>query len=123
MIEFPFNKSEFGFYLDNGFRGLYADGKIWINPTYFQGGDNGDGNNRDGDNGDSWDGENKENNSDKWVLEVVEVFIHEYCHYRGHAHNESFISLFGQLMVKFMEKYRGVNPLKARMREIEKREF
>lgn len=97
MMGWTLPKSHFGFYVNPNVRGLGSQSAIFINPEYFLG--------------------------DDWELGCVETFIHEWCHYKGYSHDESFINYFGRLWVKFMKQYSGINPLKARARIIEKREF
>jgi hypothetical protein len=85
------------FYRDSNLRGLWADGKIWINSDYFEGKD--------------------------WELETIEVFLHEWMHKRGYDHDERFISNFGSFWVIFLRNYSGIGPIRARMRQIEKEFF
>lgn len=97
MMGWVLPKSHFGFYVNPNVRGLGSPSAIFINPEYFMG--------------------------DDWELDCINTFMHEWCHYKGYSHDESFINYFGSLWVKFMDKYSGINPLKARTRIIEKREF
>lgn len=99
MVGFELSPRKFGFYSDHSFRGFYADQKLWINSTkeIFQGED--------------------------WELQCIETFFHELSHEEGHEHDESFISDFGQRWVRFLKEHSGINPLRARMRQIEKETF
>lgn len=92
-----FRKSMFGFYYDDGIKGLWADSKIWINPDKFS-----------------------QTENDNWIYDCIVTFIHEYIHYLGHGHNESFISMENQLYAKFLKQFTGIAPIKAKMRAIEK---
>lgn len=82
------------FYGDSRVKGLWADGRIWINSDYFE--------------------------KEEWELELIETFLHEYIHSRGCDHDEDFIIKFGEVWVRFLKSYKGLNPLKAEMRAIEK---
>lgn len=84
------SKDKFGFWFSDSEKGLHAEDKMWINPTF-------------------WDGEWTE----KEVYSLVETFIHEYTHFSGYNnHDESFISAFGEYMVQFWINCPGFNPLK-----------
>lgn len=86
------------FYRDSQFNGICCEGKIWLNSDKFEG--------REG-----------------WEFKAIETYFHEVMHANGYDHDEQFISKFGQMWVIFLEKFSGLNPLKARMREIEKNTF
>ena len=112
MIGINLNKQDFGFYFDSDCKGLYAQGRIYINPDCFSG--------------------------ENWEIDIISTLLHECIHSNlplrssklrnlnvtgGKQHDEAFISEFGVLFSLFLENYSGINPIKSKMREIEKSEF
>jgi hypothetical protein len=100
FCELYLSKDKFGFYFDPGLRGLWANGKIWMNPNFFASTEN-----------------------DDWIYDCIVVFIHEYVHYMGHGHDESFILAENRLYTKFLKAHTGLAPIKAGMRAMEKALF
>lgn len=112
MVGIKLFKHKFGFYFDSSFKGLCAGERIYINPDYF--------------------------NGENWETEIIETLLHECIHSSlplqstrlselnitgNKQHNEAFINEFGSLFSLFLKSYSGINPIKSRMREIEKSEF
>ena len=80
----------FGFWYSFNQKGLCSDGKMWINPSCFEG---------------EW--------NEDTIFNLIEVFIHEYTHWIGEvSHNESFILAFGRYWVKFLGFYTGISNVK-----------
>lgn len=95
------SKDDFGFWYSNNQRGLCADAKMWINPTFWE---------------EEW--------TEKEILKLVEVFIHEYTHWMGdYNHDEKYILSYGDYWVKFLEVYSGIAPLKKMAGSMESMAF